>query len=77
MAVGATFTAVGVNKAARILLEALREPRTEQDLARPLVAADRSPAEAAAPVARLPADLRACRRLETRGGCGDPETAAS
>ncbi|MFD4603540.1 hypothetical protein ACFWPQ_36630 [Streptomyces sp. NPDC058464] len=54
------FTAAHVHQAARMLLEALREPHTEQDLVTVLaIAADCSPARAAAPVARLLADLTA------------------
>ncbi|MFJ9565293.1 PqqD family protein [Streptomyces fuscichromogenes] len=53
-----TFTAAHVNKAAHILLEALREPRTAQDLVAALAsAAGCPPAEATAPVTRLLADL--------------------
>ncbi|MEU6200470.1 PqqD family protein [Streptomyces sp. NPDC047061] len=60
------FTAAHVNRAARILLEALREPRTEQDLVTVLAtAADCSPAQAAAPVARLLADLTAYGWIES------------
>ncbi|WP_229712944.1 hypothetical protein [Streptomyces fuscichromogenes] len=55
-----TFAAAQVNQAARILLEAPREPCAERDLVTPLAsAAGCSPAEAAAPVARLLADLAA------------------
>ncbi|MFF7467367.1 PqqD family peptide modification chaperone [Streptomyces sp. NPDC008092] len=60
-----TFTAARVNRAARILLEALREPCTEQDLVTTLAtAAGCSPAEAATPVARLLADLTAYGWIE-------------
>ncbi|MFF5138887.1 PqqD family peptide modification chaperone [Streptomyces sp. NPDC013157] len=60
-----SFTAARVNRAARILLEALREPRTEQEVVTILAkAAHCSPAEAAAPVARLLADLTAYGWIE-------------
>ncbi|MEU9454325.1 PqqD family protein [Streptomyces sp. NPDC048277] len=60
-----TFTAAQVNTSARILLEALREPRTEQELVTTLaLAADCTPAEATAPVARLLADLTAYGWIE-------------
>ncbi|MCX4766693.1 PqqD family peptide modification chaperone [Streptomyces sp. NBC_01275] len=56
---GDTFPAAHVNKAARIILEALRRPRTEQELAAILAeAAHCEVAEAAAPVAALSDDLR-------------------
>ncbi|MER6079752.1 hypothetical protein [Streptomyces sp. NPDC001833] len=52
-----TFTAARVNRAARILLEALRAPRTEQELVTTLATAAHCFPVEATPVARLPADL--------------------
>jgi hypothetical protein len=53
-----TFTVAHVNASARILLEALREPRTHEDLQAILAkAADCSQKEAAGPVARLMEEL--------------------
>ncbi|NUS29572.1 MAG: PqqD family protein [Streptomyces sp.] len=53
-----TFTAARVNASARILLEALREPRTREDLRTILAqAASCPPQEAEEPVARLVEEL--------------------
>jgi hypothetical protein len=52
------FTAAHVNESARILLEALREPRTQEDLRSILAnAAGCPPSETAAPVTRLVEEL--------------------
>lgn len=61
-----TFTAAHVNKTARILLEALHEPRTEQDLVTVLAdAADCHTGDAIAPVARLVDELTALGWIES------------
>ncbi|GCB50009.1 hypothetical protein [Streptomyces sp. NL15-2K] len=53
-----TFTAAHVNTSARILLEALREPRTQEDLQAIFAkAADCSQKETVGPVARLVEEL--------------------
>ncbi|MEU6375042.1 hypothetical protein [Streptomyces sp. NPDC046909] len=55
-----TFTAAHVNVSARILLEALREPRTHDDLHAILAeAADCPPSQTVHPVARLVEELTA------------------
>ncbi|MGY5047142.1 hypothetical protein ACWDE0_16100 [Streptomyces sp. 900105755] len=58
-----TFTAARANRAARVLLQALREPRSEQG--RVATLAGCCPAEATVPGARLLADLIAYNRLES------------
>ncbi|MET8976332.1 hypothetical protein ABZX85_12020 [Streptomyces sp. NPDC004539] len=55
-----TFTTARVNHSARILLEALREPRTRRDLQSVLARAAGCPlAETVTPVARLVGELTA------------------
>ena len=63
-----TFTAAHVNKAARIILEALNEPRTQRELATILAdAADCGVDEAVEPVARLVDELTALGWIESSG----------
>lgn len=63
-----TFTAAHVNKAARIILEALHEPRTQRELAAILAdAADCGVDDAVEPVARLVDELMALGWIESSG----------
>lgn len=67
-----TFTAAQVNHSARILLEALREPRTQRDLQSVLAqAAGCRVEETAAPVARLVEELTAYGWIENADGDGE------
>ena len=64
-----TFTAAHVNKAACIILEALHEPCTQQELAAALAdAADCRVDDAVAPVVRLLDELTAFGWIEPSGG---------
>ncbi|NEA98541.1 PqqD family peptide modification chaperone [Streptomyces sp. SID13726] len=66
-----TFTAAQVNQSARILLEALREPRTRGDLESVLAqAAGCSLTETVTPVARLVEELTAYGWIEIADGNG-------
>lgn len=72
-----TFTAAHVNKAALIILEALHEPRTRQELAAVLAeAADCHVGDAVEPVVRLLDELTAFGWIEPSGGTpeGEPDT---
>ncbi|MFJ9630725.1 PqqD family protein [Streptomyces sp. NPDC101175] len=61
-----TFSVARVNASARVLLESLREPRTEGDLRTALArAADCTPEETAEAVTSLIADLGARGWIET------------
>lgn len=63
-----TFTAAHVNKAARIILEALHEPRTQRELAAILAdAADCGVDDAVEPVVRLMDELTALGWIESSG----------
>lgn len=64
-----TFTAAHVNEAARIIVEALHEPRTRQELA--VILADAAGCrvdDATAPVVRLVDELTAFGWIEPSGG---------
>jgi hypothetical protein len=63
-----TFTAAHVNKAARIILEALHEPRTRRELAAILAdAADCDVDDAIEPVVRLVDEFTALGWIESSG----------
>jgi hypothetical protein len=65
------FSAAHVNESARILLEALLEPRTQEDLQNILAeAADCPPSETVAPVARLVEELVSYGWVEGAGDGG-------
>jgi hypothetical protein len=69
-----TFTAAHVNASARLLLEALREPCTVEDLQTILAnAADCHPSETVTPVARLVEELVSYGWVESEGR-GQSET---
>ncbi|NNN33792.1 PqqD family peptide modification chaperone [Streptomyces sp. S3(2020)] len=67
-----TFAAAQVNHSARILLEALREPRTHRDLQSVLAQAAGCPlAETVTPVARLVEELTAYGWVENADTDGE------
>jgi hypothetical protein len=60
-----TFSAAHVNASARVILEALRQPQTQQSLQTVLAqAADCPPSHTEVPVARLMAELVSYRWVE-------------